>query len=131
MYTHIYPAKVLYIHNPKYFYLKTEVWPDDLHYKTNLNLALETELWEDWDVPDRKAQYVEFLVKSLRNKIVFVEVTAGTEMNPKPIANMYIPTVKGKEQINSHAVMIYPHFLEHWKNGVNVVVDNLCVEYRM
>jgi len=131
MYTHIYPAKVIYIHNPKYFYLKTELWPDDLHYKINLNLALETELWDDWDVPEQKAKYIEFLIRTLRNKIVFVEVTAGNETNPKPVANMYIPTNSGRDVINSHAVMIYPHFLEQWKKGHEIVVDNLSSVYRM
>jgi hypothetical protein len=131
MYTHIYPAKVLYVHNPKYFQLKVAVWPNDLHFKTNLNIAVEDELWADWNDPDKKAEYIDVLVKSLRNKIVFVEVTAGDEVNPKPIANMYVPIETGNVTINSYPTLIYPHFLQQWKAGNLLHVVNLSSIYRM
>lgn len=131
MYTYLYPAKVLYIHNPKYFYLKVDVWPGDLHYKVNLNLSLEAELWAEWEDPEAKKSYLDFLVKALRNKVVFVSVSPGDRVNIKPQANLYVPSPNGNVVVNSHPCVIYPHFLEAWKAGDTPDVTDLSSVYRM
>lgn len=130
MYTHMYPAKVLYIHNPKYFCFKVNVWPNDLQYRISLNLLVEENLWSDWDTDEEtKKEYIDFLVKSLRNRVVFIDVTAGDRVSNRPRVNMYIPCAEGTEIINSHPTMIYPHFLEEWKKGNPISVANLVSQY--
>ena len=131
MYTHIFPAKVLYIHNPKYFCFKVNVWPDALQYRLNLNLLIEDELWSDWADEDCKKDYIDFLVRSLRNRVVFLDVSGEDRVNVKPRANMYIPTADGMDIVDSHPTMIYPHFLEAWKKGQTPAVANLSSVYRM
>ncbi len=130
MYTHLYPAKVLYIHNPKYFYFRVDVWPQDLSYKVNLNLSIEDGLWESWSDEDKKREYTNYLVNTFRNKVVFIDVPVNDPVGTKPLANMYVPCTEGNILINGHKTLIYPDFLKAWQSNQPVDIENLNSIYR-
>jgi hypothetical protein len=134
----VYPAKVLFCYNLKYFNLKFSMGLG-VSFRTNLNFQVETDMWEEWQTGSEEYRRLikNYIVKGIRNLVVQIQVIG---LLGREIGIMEIPlagTPDGDEEtFHGSPLISYTDFLrEGYENQWNIdrlqSFENLNLHYHL